>query len=167
MRKLLALSVVALSVAFWATPASALNSPRVFSLLDAPPQIDHEMGQFGFDRAPAGGDQFAFTHTLYRWAGTKQGPRVGRLHVVGTFVTGFGPTFSRSAVVLISAQAHLPGGTVMVEGYGKLTPDGPTRLTLPVIGGTGVYGNARGFVNVRDLGDGSLNKTNIRFHLLP
>ena len=29
------------------------------------------------------------------------------------------------------------------------------------------YENVRGYVNVRDIGDGNSNKTNIEFHLLP
>lgn len=168
MRKLwLVFAVIAASVAIGATSASALNSPRVFSLLDAPPQIDQPMGSFDFDKPPVGGDQFAFHHTLYKWAGKKKGARVGHLQVIGTFVTGFGAQFSQPALVLIDAEAFLPGGTVMAHGYGHLTADGPTRLTLPVVGGAGIYDNVRGYVRVRDLGDGSLNKTNIEFHLLP
>ena len=160
-------AVIAALLALWAASASALNSPRVFSLLDAPPQTDQPMGDFSFNRAPVGGDQFAFTHTLYKWAGTKKGARVGHLQVIGTFVTGLGPKFSHPATVLIDAQAYLPGGTVMVVGYGKLVPDGPSRLTLPVVGGTGIYDNVRGYVKVRDLGNGNISKTNIEFHLLP
>jgi hypothetical protein len=82
-------------------------------------------------------------------------------------VTGFGPRFSHQALVLISAQAYIPGGSVMAHGYGHLRADGPARLTLPVVGGTGLYDNARGFVKVRDLGNGNISKTNIEFHLRP
>lgn len=167
MWKLVAFSVITVSAAVWAVSASAQNSPRVFSVLDAPPSTDLPMGDFGFENPPVGGDQFAFVHTLYKWAGTKQGARVGHLQVVVTFVTGFGPRFTQRASVLINAQAYLPGGTVMVEGYGKLSADGPARLTLPVVGGTGIYANARGQVRVRDLGNGNINKSNITFHLLP
>ena len=166
MRRFLAIAVLAALVAVWTTSASALNGPRVINVLDAPPGVDLPMG-FDFDQPPVGGDQFAFTHTLYRWAGTKQGARIGRLHVVATFVTGFGPRFSHSALMLFDAQAYLPGGSVVAEGYGRLNPDGPTRLTLPVIGGTGIYANVRGQVNVRDLGDGTIGKTSITFRLLP
>ena len=167
MRRVLAIAVLAASVAVWTASASALNSPRVIRVLDAPPGIDLPMGAFDFNQPPVGGDQFAFTHTLYRWAGTKQGARVGHLHVVGTFVTGFGPRFTHHALMLFDAQAYLPGGSVMAEGYGGLNPDGPTRLTLPVIGGTGIYANARGQIKVRDLGNGNINKTSIAIHLLP
>ena len=167
MRKLAAFSVIVLSTAVCVGSASALTTPRVFSVLDAPPQIDYPMGSFGFERPPAGGDQFAFTHTLYRWAGAKQGQRIGKLHVIGTFVTGFGPRFTQPALVLIDAQAFLPGGTVAVVGYGRIAADGPSRLTLPVVGGTGAFANARGFVKVRDLGNGNIDRTSIQFHLRP
>jgi hypothetical protein len=30
------------------------------------------MGDFNFEQPPVGGDQFAFIHTLYKWAGTKK-----------------------------------------------------------------------------------------------
>ena len=159
--------VAVLGLAAWGTSASALTSPKVFSLLDAAPQTDQPMGSFTFDRVPAGGDQFAFDHTLYKWAGTKKGARVGHLQVIGTFVTGFGAQFSQPALVLIDAQAYLPGGTVVVVGYGRLNPNGPSKLTLPVVGGTGIYDNVHGHVEVRDLGNGSIGKTNIEFHLLP
>jgi hypothetical protein len=166
MRKLLVVAVIAVSVGLWTSSAMALTSPRVFSLLDAPPQVDQPMG-FAFNSPPVGGDQFAFHHTLYKWAGVKKGARVGHLQVVVTFVTGFGPRFSHQALVLISAQAYIPGGSVMAHGYGHLRADGPARLTLPVVGGTGLYDNARGFVKVRDLGNGNISKTNIEFHLRP
>jgi hypothetical protein len=97
-------------VAVWTTSAAALNNPRVISVLDAHPGVDLPMG-FDFDQPIShrvGGDQFAFTHTLYRWAGTKQGARVGHLHVVGTFATGFGPRFSHPALMLFDAQPYSP-----------------------------------------------------------
>jgi len=166
-RRILVLAAIAASAAVWSASSPALNSPRVFSLLDAPPGTDLQLGDFTFDRPPVGGDRFAFVHTLYRWAGTKKGARVGSLRVVVTFVTGFGERFDHPALVLVDAQATIPGGSVMVTGYGNLNADGPARLTLPVVGGTGIYDNVRGYVKVRDLGNGNIDKTNIEFHLLP
>ena len=164
MRRLFAIAVLAALVAVWATSASALNSPTVIKVLDAPPGKDLPMG-FAFDQPPAGGDQFAFTHTLYRWAGAKQGARIGRLNVLATFLTGFGPQFSHSALLLFEAQAYLPGGSVLAQGYERLRPDGPNRFTLAVIGGTGTYANVRGQVDVRDIR--TSGKSSIVFRLLP
>jgi hypothetical protein len=36
-----------------------------------------------------------------------------------------------------------------------------------VIGGTGAYANARGFINIRDLGTGESGHTSLTFHVLP
>ena len=73
---------------------------------------------------------------LYRWTG-KKGIRVGRDRVLFTFMTGFGPNFSHQAIVLLQAQVYLPDGTIFLEGFDSLKPDGPETLELPVLGGLG------------------------------
>ncbi len=154
-------------VAAWGTSASAIGGPQTFSLLEvSPPDSEQPLGDFSFDRPPVGGDQFALANELYKWAGTKKGARVGRDQVLITFITGFGPDFSQKATALIVAQAYIPGGTILVQGYALLDPDGPLKARLPIVGGTGAYANARGYLDVRDLGDGSTNKTNLEFHLM-
>ena len=70
-----------------------------------------------------------------------------------TFVTGFGRNFSHKATVLFVAQLYLPGGTLLLEGYGQVSPDGPSRITFPVIGGTGIYANVGGYMNFRNVGE--------------
>ena len=169
MRKLWFVPVlIVLSVAAWASSASAISSPQTFSLLEvSTPNSDQPMGDFTFDRPPVGGDQFAVTNELYKWAGTKKGARAGRDEVMITFVTGFGPDFSHKATALFTAQVYLQGGTIFAQGYGQINPNGPSKYTFPIIGGTGTYANVRGYANVRDLGNGNTNKTNLEFHLLP
>jgi hypothetical protein len=98
---------------------------------------------------------------LYRWTG-KKGIRVGRDRVLFTFMTGFGPNFSHNAIVLLQAQVYLPDGTIFVEGYGSLPPDGPVTFVLPVVGGTRIYDNVRGHVKVR-----GARRTLLEFHLTP
>ena len=152
--------VVGVSIAVGASSASALVKPREFTLLEVegPPAPG-----FGdpVDRPPRAGDRFQTTNQLYRWTG-KKGIRVGRDRVLFTFMTGFGPTFSHKAIVLIQAQVYLPDGSVFVEGYASLTPDGPATLVLPVVGGTRTYANARGYVKVR-----AARRTLLEFHLTP
>ena len=152
-------SALAVSVAL-ASSASALVKPRDFTLLeiDGPQK---PLGDFNFDRPPVGGDRFVATNQLYRWTG-KRGIRVGYDRVLFTFITGFGERFSHRAIILFDAQVYLPDGTVFVEGYGGLRPDGPGTLELPVVGGTGVYSNARGFVKVL-----AGRRTLLEFHLTP
>jgi Dirigent-like protein len=159
--------VVSLAAA-WGTSASAISSPQTFSLLEISTSNSQQpVGDFTFNRAPVGGDQLAVANDLYTWAGTKKGARVGRDEVLLTFITGFGPDFSHKATVLFVAQLYLHGGTVLAQGYGQVNPNGPSRYTFPIVGGTGSYAGARGYLNVRDLGDGNQNKTNIEFHLMP
>jgi len=162
-----ALVLGVLSVAVWVTAASAISSPQVFNLLDVSQNVEQPIGGFTFDRPPVGGDQFAIYDKLYKWAGTKKGAPAGRVVGLGTFQTGFGENFSQRATVLFVAQAYLQGGSVLVHGYGETNPNGPSTFTLPVVGGTGKYDNARGYIVVRDLGNGNSSKSNVEFHLLP
>lgn len=155
-------------LAVWASSASAIKGAKTFSLLEvSTPNSDQPLGDFTFDRPPVGGDRIAFTNDLYKWAGTKRGARAGRDQVMITFITGFGSDFSKKATALFTAQVYLQGGTIFVEGYGQINPNGPLKARLPVVGGTGSYANARGYLNVRDIGNGNQNKTNLEFHLLP
>jgi hypothetical protein len=55
----------------------------------------------------------------------------------------------------------------VVNGFGRFPFSGPAKFSLPVIGRTGSYANVRGYVDVRDLGNGNQGKSNIEFHLLP
>lgn len=153
-------ALVALSAAVWALSASAVDGPRTFSLLEVDiPKNDHALGDFRFDRPPTGGDQFVVTNALY-----DKGTRVGRVRVLHTFVTGFGPRFTHRATMLFVAQLYLQGGTMLVEGYGQVNPDGPSKLRFPIVGGTGRYASARGYLDVRNLSE---RKTKLYVHLLP
>jgi Dirigent-like protein len=161
------IAVLVVSVALWPGAAPALEKPRTFSLLEVDVS-GAPLGDFTFDRAPVGGDQFTETNALYRWTGAKsRGALVGRNQVVVTFVSGHGPKFTRRATLLITGQFYLPDGTLLVEGYGSVPPSGPHRFKFPVVGGTGVYANARGYIDVRDVGDGTTGTSKIDFHLLP
>jgi hypothetical protein len=155
------------AVALWASAGSALEKPRTFSVLEVD-RTEAALGDFTFDRVPVGGDRFTETNALYRWTGSKtKGARIGHDRVLVTLMTGFGANFSHRAALLIQAQVYLPDGTLMIEGYGTAPPDGPHFFKLPVIGGTGVYDNARGYIVVQDLGDGTLGRSKIDFHLVP
>jgi hypothetical protein len=160
-------TMVAGLMAVSASSASALSRPQTFSLLEvSTPDAGQPIGDFTFNRAPVGGDQFAVANTLYNWAGAKRGARVGHDEVLLTFITGFGSDFSHKATVLFLAQVYLHGGTLFAQGYGQVNPKGPSKYTFPIVGGTGTYANVRGYVKVRDLGNGNQNKTNLEVHLL-
>ena len=160
-------AATALSVAVWVSAGSALDKPRTFSLLEVD-RTEAPLGDFAFDRPPTGGDRFTETSALYRWTGARsKGPRVGHDRVLLTFVTGFGAKFTHRATVLVQAQVFLPDGTLMIEGYSDVPPDGPHTFVLPVVGGTGVYANARGSIEVRDVGNGRTGRSKIDLDLTP
>jgi hypothetical protein len=152
--------VVVSAVAVWVSPASAITSPQVFSLV----AVDNGEGQpingFMFQRAPAPGDQFAISQTLHKWAGTKRGAKVGTDLGVGMFLTATPGGGSQ----LFNVQVYLSGGTILVGGVTRFKNEPFSKFTLAITGGTGRYGNVRGYVNVRQLYGGG---TSLVFHLLP
>ncbi len=165
-RWVLVVGVVAVVVGLVAGSGSAAVKPQVFSLLEvSTDNSDQPLGDFTFDRPPVGGDRIAVRNQLYKWAGNKKGASAGHDQVMITFITGFGSDFSKKATALFTAQAYLQGGTIVIEGYGQLNPNGPSKYTFPIVGGTGKYAGANGYLNVRDLGDGNTNKTNLQFHI--
>jgi hypothetical protein len=143
-----------------ADSASAITSPQAFTLIEVSiPKNERPLGDFRFDRPPVGGDQFAAKNALYM-----KGARVGRVEVLHTVITGFGPDFTRKATMLFEAQVYLQGGTMFVQGYGQVSANSPTKITFPIVGGTGTYANVRGHLDFRTLGG---PKSKLEFHVLP
>ena len=161
-RWILALTAAAVCASAAAGSGWSLNRPQVFSLLDVTESFQ-PIGGFEFNREPQAGDRFAITDGLYKWAGSRRGARLGHLEVICTFKL-VGHT---SGTALCSGQAFLPAGSVLLEGFIPVVFDGAAKFSLPVVGGTGTYANARGFARIRDLGNGNSDKSNIEFHLLP
>jgi hypothetical protein len=169
MRLKLALPTLAILVAaavVLVAPVSAITQPQTFSLLSIESGTEQPIGGFAFNREPQPGDRFGVVDYLHRWAGTKRGARVGRLEALCTF-TQVNVTSNR-----VAARAHcdgtffLPAGQVGVSGFLPIT-EGPLNFVLPVVGGSGAYANARGWVHIRDLGNGDTGYSNNEFHLLP
>jgi hypothetical protein len=133
-RPLLAVVVaVGVAIALGASSASALVKPREFTLLEVEGPRAPSFGD-SVDRPPRAGDRSQTTNRLYRWTG-ERGIRVGRDRVLFTFMTGSGPNSSHKAIVLIQAQIYLPDGSIFVEGFAGLTPDGPATPLRPCSGG--------------------------------
>jgi hypothetical protein len=162
---LIVIASVLVATAVSVSAAPALDKPRTFTLLEVEGGFV-ELGRWESD-APRGGDRFTTSNTLYRWSGPSgKGPRIGRDRVLITFLSGFGEKFTHRATVLVTAQAYLPDGTLLIEGFGTIPPGAPAKLKLPVIGGTGVYANARGYLAVRNPRGGE-SRSRLDFHLVP
>jgi hypothetical protein len=145
--------------------ASAIDRPQTFSILEIDESDASVNLGFDFQRLPRPGDQFAFKSGLYKWSGTKRGARIGRDEGHCIFVRVTGDEQHLLLDAHCAASFFLPGGAVLVEAFLTL-PEGPIKADIPVIGGTGAYANARGFVHIRDLGTGDIGHTSLTFHLL-
>ncbi len=133
-------------------PAVAAK-PQTFSLLEVNTSF---VGSGGFDAfgntPPKVGQGFVVASDYYKWNGTKRGARAGSLNVVCTFVD-MGKT-------ICTAAASLTGGRITAAG---LIPDS-VKFQLPIVGGTGSYTGAKGYVEVtNNLGGPDTNKSNDKF----
>jgi hypothetical protein len=168
MRKALALlgafvAVLAIAV----TAASGISRPQTFSVLEIDQSDASTNIGFDFQREPKPGDRFAFKSGLYKWAGVKRGARIGYDNGLCTFTRVATPLTEHSTLTAhCVAGFHLPAGGVVAEGFLELTP-GPLNVDVPVVGGTGAYANARGWVHVHDIGAEDSGHTALTFHLLP
>ncbi len=85
---------------------------------------------------PKVGDRMIFTNVLYnhgRQFGKPSGARVGTAETLCTILT--------RASFNCTVTAHLPGGELILTGT---NPTGSKHMNLAVIGGDGIYSNARG-----------------------
>ena len=113
--------------------------------------------------APRPGDRVFLRDALFAWkSATTHGPAAGSVRSTLTFMSGFGP---HGATIGLSGQLFVQGGSLLAEGTGRVT-QGPSRFTLPVIGGTGRYAGARGTLTLRDIG-ASGDRSEVTIDLLP
>jgi hypothetical protein len=153
--------VAAVAVAVvWTLSASATSGSTTITLHEVSiPKNDRAFGGFTFDRPPVPGDEFVSKNAEF-----ERGARVGHSEILHTFITGFGPKVTHKGTILFVAQVFLRGGTLLVQGYGRVDPKGPSRFTLPVVGGTGAYSGARGYLEVSKVSD---SNTTLVFRLQP
>jgi hypothetical protein len=159
MRKLsLAVAGVAAGLALAAGAVSASSTPtQVLSLLDVN-GTQHGLGGYHFQHPPRAGDQTARTDQLYTWIDGKRGGHAGRAELIIISKTDLNRS---GAVGLLTAQMFLPAGSLLVEGYAQFG-GAEKPATFPIVGGTGRYATARGYVVSRPLGN---DRTNLTFHL--
>jgi hypothetical protein len=168
MRKALALvgAVVAL-LSIAVTGASGISRPQTFSVIEIDESDASTNVGFDFQREPKPGDRFAMKSGLYKWAGVKRGARIGYDNVLCTFVRVPAPLTEHSTITAHCVGGfHLSGGQIVAEGFIDFS-NGPLIANVPVVGGTGAYGNARGWVHVHDIGVQDSGHSALTFHLLP
>jgi len=146
--------------------ASGISRPQTFSVLE----IDESNASniaFDFPQGPKPGDRFSLTNGLYKWAGVKRGARIGYDNVLCTFTRVPRSLTEQSTITAhCAAGFHLPGGQIVAEGFLEF-PNGPINADVPIVGGTGTYANARGWVHTHDIGNGESGRSSLTFHLLP
>ncbi len=130
-----------------ATPGAAVK-PQTISLLEVSNSLVGIGGlDVTFSSPPKVGQGFVSGSDLYQWNGRKRGAHVGTVQVVCTFTK---ITANWSAGRSAPAPPCCPEGQITVSGS---ILQGP-QFDVPVVGGTGIYAGARGYVRVKDLGGG-------------
>jgi hypothetical protein len=125
-----------------------LVQPVTRVIKDVPPKTIN-LGEY------SKGDTITGTSILCNYVrqfGKPKGARVGTSHGVTTALS--------SQTARFDAVARLPGGTVHVRGEGAI---GPT-VTVPIVGGTGVYAGATGLNYGSHLASGVTLEV-LRFHV--
>ena len=140
-----------------AVPAAVAATPQTFALLEVNTSF---VGAAGFDTMgttpPQVGQGFVIGSDYYKWKGTKRGAKVGTLNAACTFLTA--PT-RPSGKTVCTAVASLPGGKITAVGLA-----GNDQFTIPIVGGTGTYAGAKGYVEItNNIGGKSTNKSIDRF----
>jgi allene oxide cyclase-like protein len=131
--------VIGVIIASWLVPAAApATRPRVIEVFSITTSTHRT------DRPPKGvsdGDTVASTDRLVNARaqfGLRAGARVGNDH--GRF------TYTSTHSASYAGEASLPGGTVTVRGAVLVRADG--QLMIPIVGGSGKYRGATGFLTI-------------------
>jgi hypothetical protein len=157
-------SVVVFVMILGASAAGAAPKPQTISLLEVDTAFYPTGGwDANSNAAPAVGQGFVSNGVYYKWAGTKRGAAVGHLQVACTVTTSV--TFTSTAAsgwFHCDATAFLPGGRI--EASGALSFAAKTN-TLPIVGGTGKYVAAQGYVNTTNIGGENSNMSADVLHI--
>jgi allene oxide cyclase-like protein len=148
---------VALALTFWVASSAASVKPQMFSLLE----VDTSFVPIGgwnesSNRPPAIGQGFAFGGVLYKWAGAKRGKAVGRIAAMCTRAT--------TTHFLCDGSLFLPGGVIELQAPVGLEGEG--AFDVSIVGGTGAYAGARGFMRSTPIGGDDSSKSGLAIHLL-
>ena len=135
--------VVVGALAVGVVSASAAAKPQTISVLEVDTAF---AGTGGYNAAsngpPSAGQGVTFSATVYTWAGAKRGKPIGHLQVLCT-VTAGGSGLCNGVMVL-------PTG--LLELLGPANLNGNSATDIPVVGGTGAYVGAQGYMHTKPIG---------------
>lgn len=138
--------------------ASATPTPQNISLFEMDTADIGTGGAFTGNAPPKPGEGFISTGNYYKWAGTKKGSLFGHLQVDCTIVS----ITATGGEAQCTATAFFPGGDI--EASGPLNFSAHTNK-LPVVGGTGIYVGAQGYVATTNIGGGDSNTSADVIHI--
>ena len=140
-----------------AASAGAAVKPQTIKLFE----IDRSFsGTGGWNPAanqiPVAGQGFVVEGDVYRWRGATRGARVGTLQAMCTFTR---VDLDRNVLhSLCTAVISLPDGQIAVAG--RLP--GFERFIVPIVGGSGAYAGAGGYLFNKAIGGEESNKAAIK-----
>jgi hypothetical protein len=102
-------------------------------------------GGWSGNSAPSPGQGFIVLSDLYKWKGAARGAWAGTLNASCTFVDVAPNGFSFKAQC--NATANLAGGKLSILGQYYGNPS-----FIPIVGGTGAYTGAKGYVRLLNIG---------------
>ena len=159
-KRISALAVLAFALVA-AGSTSALSKLQTISVLSVSGPILTDPPDLFSRNTPAPvGARLFFHDTLYAWTGKKRGDRIGHTVGICTLTGATGNSLTSSCAETVS----LPAGQILIAGS-PLIKDGPMNFVVAVVGGTGRYSDARGWVRIRDIR--TSGKSSLVFHLAP
>jgi hypothetical protein len=154
---LLSVCVVSAVLAIGTASASASVTPQTIRVLEVDTGF---AGTGGYNAtsnaAPSAGQGITFSAILYKWAGSRKGAPVGHLQVVCTATLG--PN------ALCNAVASLPSGSIEFLGTAPLS-SGSSVKAIAVVGGTGSYVGAQGYLSTKAVGNSNGNTSADTIHI--
>jgi hypothetical protein len=145
-RCLLVVCAVVAALAAGVGSAAAAGKPQTISLL----AIDTFTGVDGYNTSsatpPTIGSGYVGYGTVYKWAGVRRGARIGTIRILCTFTSvGVAP---RAPSAFCDSTLFLPRGQLELSRFISQS----ALVDLPIVGGTGAYAFACGYVRVERIG---------------
>ena len=145
-RCLLVVCTIVAALAAGVGSAAAAGKPQTISVL----AIDTFTGFEGYTPGSAIsatiGSGYVGYGTVYKWAGARRGARIGSIRILCTFTSA--AVDLKAPSTFCNATMFLPRGQLEFSRFVSQS----ALVDLPVVGGTGAYALACGYVRVARIG---------------